>query len=64
MPRYNVKLQGDAWCELVASVEAEDENEAREKARQSGTWRIVGDVKPVTATAVLNVPGAGDEIHK
>ena len=53
-PRENEVLR------LVASVEAEDENEAREKARQSGTWRIVGDVKTVTGTVALNVREPGD----
>lgn len=60
MPRYQVKLAGDAWAELVATVEAEDENAAIDKARAAGDWRIVGDVKTVTSTVKPDMDGAGD----
>lgn len=60
MPVYNVKLAGDAWAELVATVEAEDQDEAIRKARSEGTWQIVGDVKQVTALAKLDDRESGD----
>jgi hypothetical protein len=60
MPNYTVKLAGDAWVELVATVYADDETEAVEKARMQGRWRIVGDVKIVTTEVKLNVQEAGD----
>lgn len=60
MPRYQVKLAGDAWAELVATVEAEDEAAAIDKARTTGDWRIVGDVKTVTSTVKPDMDGAGD----
>lgn len=61
MPVYNVKLAGDAWVELVATVEAEDHIEAIRKARSEGTWQIVGDVKQVTALTKLNDGESGDK---
>lgn len=60
MPVYNVKLSGDAWAELIATVEAEDESAAIDKARTTGDWRIVGDVKPVTSTAKPDEGKSGD----
>ena len=55
--RFQVKLTGDAWVELVADVEAEDEKEAVEKARLAGQWRITGDVREVSKAVTADSSG-------
>ena len=55
--RYTVKLRGDAWVELQATVEAETEAEAVEKARLAGQWRITGDVREVSKAVTADSSG-------
>jgi hypothetical protein len=53
MPYYHVTMHGNAWVQLTATVEAEDEKDAIDAALNAAKWQIFGDVERTGCTVTL-----------
>ena len=56
MPQYHVTLNGNAWVRLSVDVEAEDEQDAIEKASRLGQWSITGEIERTGSDVTLHEP--------